>query len=114
LEGARPVRLVGPLRDELSRLAGARVEVWGELTTSPDPMVDRQLAAGGYEVVSVNDRPVLFGELVEVGAGTARLRTTDGREVHLTGVPSNFRVGQKVWVQGPESVIVQTYGTVRP
>jgi hypothetical protein len=113
-EEGRSVRLAGPLLDELRRLAGVEIRVVGELATAPDPLVEREIAVRSYGIVAVNGRPVVFGEIMEVAAGRARLRTTDGREIQLTGIPTDFRVGQKVWVQGPESVAVQSYGTVRP
>jgi hypothetical protein len=113
-DGGRGVRLVGPLASELQRLAGARVAVRGAIAPSPDPIVDRQIEASGYEILSVNDRPVVMGEIVGVSGEWVRLRTAEGEEVFLSGAPSDFRVGQKVWVQGPRSMAVQSYGTIRP
>jgi hypothetical protein len=108
------VRLVGPLAEELANLSGAHVEVQGEVATSPDPLIDRQVTVTGYDVVSVNGRPVVLGEIVEVTGDRALLRTAGGEEIHVVGVPGSFRVGQKVWVQGPQSVLMQSYGTIRP
>jgi hypothetical protein len=112
--GERGIRLTGELADELGRLAGAQVTVRGSLRPSPDPIVSRELEATGYDVVSVNGRPVIMGEVISAGAGGVRIRTADGREVTLVGAPASFAVGQKVWVQGVHSVAVQSYGTVRP
>jgi hypothetical protein len=110
----RAIRLTGELAQELARLGGAEVTVHGTLGPSPDPIVTRQIEVASYEVVAVNGRPVVMGEVVSVGGGGARIRTSDGTEVSLVGAPASFAVGQKVWVQGAHSVAVQTYGTVRP
>jgi hypothetical protein len=110
----RALRLVGPLAGELERLAGVEVAVRGRVEPSPDPMVDRQLRVAGYEIVSVAGRPVVMGEIIAIQEGWVRLRTEAGEEVFLSGAPSQFRVGQKVWVQGPRSIAVQSYGMIRP
>ncbi|MQA89942.1 MAG: hypothetical protein GEU90_06885 [Gemmatimonas sp.] len=112
-EGERTVRLLGPLVPELENLAGVRVAVEGDITESPDPIADRQLEATRYEIVEVDGSPVVMGEIISVSDGNARLRTADGEEVNLSGVPEAFRVGQKVWIQGPRSVAVQAYGMIR-
>jgi hypothetical protein len=108
------VRLIGPLAEELANLSGALVEVRGEVATSPDPLVDQQVSVTRYDVVSVNGRPVVLGEIIDVTGDRALLRTAGGEEIHVVGVPGGFRVGQKVWVQGPQSVLMQSYGTIRP
>lgn len=114
-EAGPAMRVVGELANEIARLVSARVTVRGWVSPSPDPIVDREIEASGYEIVSVNGAPVIVGEVVSVdGGGNARLRTEDGAEVMVTGAPASFRVGQKVWVQGPRSVTVQSYGTLRP
>jgi hypothetical protein len=113
-ESGRAIRLTGPLREELERLSGAEVAVVGRLQPAPDPMVDRQLHATSYEIVAVDGQPVIMGEIEAITDGWVRLRTPDGEIVHLSGAPASFRVGQKVWVQGPRSVVVQTHGTLRP
>jgi len=112
--GESAVRLVGPLVEELSRLAAAEVMVRGRVASSPDPLVSRQIDVSSYDVVSVNGRSVVMGEIVSIAGGTGQLRTADGDEVTLAGVPASFAVGQKVWVQGVQSLAVQSYGTVRP
>ena len=53
-------------------------------------------------------------EIVAIEGGRVRLRTRTGEEVYLSGAPEGFRVGQKVWVQGPTSIAVQSFGTIRP
>jgi hypothetical protein len=61
----------------------------------------------------VNGRPVVVGEIVTISGGTAQLRTEAGEQIELRGVPESFRVGQRVWVQGPQSLTVQSYGLIR-
>jgi hypothetical protein len=108
------VRIAGPLLAELQRLSGVEVTVHGYVSRAADPMVERQVEVSTYSVERVNGRPVVMGEVVAIESGRVRLRTADGEEVYLSGAPSDFRVGQKVWVQGPQSIIVQSYGTIRP
>jgi hypothetical protein len=113
-ENGTTTRLTGELVAELERLQGARVAVRGTITPSADPIVSRQIDVERYEIVSINGKPVIMGEIISIDGDSARLRTEDGGEVLLPGAPAAFRVGQKVWVQGPQSVTVQSYGTVRP
>ena len=113
-EQGRSIRLAGPLLPELERLGGVVVSVEGPVSPAPDPLADRQIEVTSYEIISVDGRPVVMGEIVSVSGNTARLRTSAGEEVVLSAVPAEFKVGQKVWVQGPGSIIVQTYGTIRP
>ncbi|MBV9774997.1 MAG: hypothetical protein JO040_13670 [Gemmatimonadetes bacterium] len=105
--GGRPVTVTGPLAGEIRRLGGARVLVRGRPGAS-------QIEATDYEVVSVEGRRVVMG-VVERGAdGGVQLRLADGSAVRLTGGTSTLQPGQKVWVQGPTTVTVQTFGVVRP
>ncbi len=113
-EQGRSVRLTGPLVPELQRLAGAEVAVMGRVEPAPDPLVDRQVVASDYEILTVNGEPVVMGDIVSISDGWVRLRTPDGEEVFLSGAPAEFRVGQRVWVQGPRSIAVQSFGTLRP
>ncbi len=114
-EAGPAMRVVGELAGEVARLGSATVTVRGRVSPSPDPIVAREIEATGYQIVAVNGAPVIVGEVVSVDAsGNARLRTEDGGEVMVTGAPASFRVGQKVWIQGPRSVTVQSYGTLRP
>lgn len=107
-------RLTGPLAEEVRRLSGAEVAVHGAITSSPDPMTGGQIQVTDYEIVSVDGEPAVMGEIVAIDGDRVRLRTRDGEDVWLTGAPDEFRVGQKVWVQGPTSVAIQAYGTLRP
>jgi hypothetical protein len=101
------VRVDGPLRDEIRSLAGAVVEARGRLR-------DRVLQTSGYEIRSVNGRPVEMGTVERSPSGGLQLRRGDGTVVVLSGGGANLRVGQKVWVQGPASVAVQSYGVIAP
>jgi hypothetical protein len=112
-EQGRAVRLVGPLATELEQLSGVEVSVTGRVERSSDPVTDRQIHASSYRILRVDGAPVVMGEIVSVTGGSARLRTEEGDEVLLSGVPASFRVGQKVWVQGPRTIAVQSFGTIR-
>ncbi|CAN5817020.1 hypothetical protein BH23GEM3_BH23GEM3_23030 [soil metagenome] len=106
------VRIEGPMAGEIGRLSGAEVEVTG--TRREDPMYGHSLQASGYRVVSVDGRPVVMGT-VEMGErGRLQLRTNEGQIIRLAGGAGHLRAGQKVWVQGPTTVDVQTFGVVQP
>jgi hypothetical protein len=105
-EGGGSVYVTGPLAAEIRSLSGARVEVRGRRAA------DRTLVASDYDVLSVNNRPVFMGLVERAPDGTLQLRTRGGI-VRLQGAPAAFRPGMKVWVQGPGSVTVQTYGVIR-
>jgi hypothetical protein len=113
-EGGRAIRITGALRGELEHLAGIEVTVRGAVTPSRDPMADREVNATAYDIVGVNGRPVVMGEIVEVTEAWARLRTSSGEEILLTAPPTGLRVGQKIWAQGTPTLAVQTYGVIRP
>jgi hypothetical protein len=113
-ENGRGIRVMGPLQAEIERLAGIRVRLEGVISPAPDPMVDRQIEATDYEIISVDGQPVVMGEIVAIHGSSGTLQTADGEEVQLTAIPAEFRVGQKVWVQGPGSIVVQSYGTIKP
>lgn len=106
-EGGGSVHVEGPLRDEVRRLSGARVEVWGRRSGA-------ELTATDYDVLSVDGRPVEMGVVEAAPGGGLQLRKRSGEVVRLAGATGQFRAGQKVWVQGPATVQVQTFGVVRP
>lgn len=106
-------RLVGALRDEMAQLAGIEVSVSGHAAASPDPLVDTEIEVVSYEIGMVNGRGVTLGEIVQVENRDAQLRTPEGDIIFLTGIPNEFRVGQKVWVQGPSTLVVQSFGVLR-
>jgi hypothetical protein len=102
------VRVEGPLAAEVRRLSGARVAVRGALRGDA-------VTAESYEVVSVDGQPVHLGVVERPASGGVFLRLADGARVELRGpATAEFRTGQKVWVQGPGSVSVQTFGIVTP
>src|SRR5690606_4899817 len=110
---ARQIRLVGTLREELQRLAGMNVTVSGRAAPSTDPMADRQIEVATYEIGMVQGRSVVVGEVIQISDSGAQLRTSSGDILFLTGIPNEFRVGQKVWVQGPSTLVVQSFGVLR-
>jgi len=99
--------LAGALKDELRALSGAEVEVRGALHGGA-------LTATAYDIRAVDGAPVVMGTVEAIESGTVRLRTAQGEIVYVHGAPASFRAGQKVWVQGPHSVRVQSYGVIRP
>jgi hypothetical protein len=97
----------GPLGEELRRLSGAEVTLAGRSEGNA-------FVATGYRVRSIDGRPATLGTVEGPEGPYLRLRTTDGELVYLVGAPDQLRTGQKVWVQGPRGVVVQSFGTVRP
>lgn len=106
-DGGRPVTVTGPLAAEIRRLGGSRVAVRGRRAAAA-------IEATGYDVVAVNGRAVTLGVVEQAPDGGVQLRLDDGSTVRLTGGTASLRPGQKVWVQGPATVTVQSFGVVRP
>ena len=104
----RSVFVAGPAAGELRRLAGAEVEVEGRMARGGT------FQASGYRVVSVDGRPALVGVVEAAPGGGLQLRLEDGSAVRLGGGADRLRPGQKVWVQGPNQVQVQTFGVIVP
>lgn len=109
----RDVRVVGPLQDELRQLGGAEVALRGPVEASSDPMSDRQIRAESYEILSIEGQPVVTGTVQARSGDWLVLRTPSGETVYLGGATTQLAPGQKVWVQGPRGVIVQSYGVLR-
>ncbi len=103
----RSTTVAGPLVAEIQRLSGAQVELRGRMDRGV-------LTATSYEIRAVNGAPVEMGVVQRATDGSLLLRKADGRTVSLMGATSQFRVGQKVWVQGPAAVRVQSYGVITP
>lgn len=103
----RSVYVTGPAAAELRTLAGAEVEVEGR-------MEGGAFEARGYRIRAVDGRPVLSGTVEAAPGGGLQLRLEDGSAVRLGGGADRLRAGQKVWVQGPTQVQVQTYGVIVP
>lgn len=107
------VRVVGPLRDEIRKLAGAVVRLQGHPEGSGVPVAARQIRATDYEIISINGEPVIQGVVEGKMGGWTVLRTRSGERVYLASAPESMRAGQTVWVQGPRSVVVQSYGVIK-
>ena len=107
-DGGENVYLAGPRLAELRSLAGARVEVRGRRDAGG------RLTVEDYQVVSVDGRPVETGTVERAPDGGLQLRRRDGSTVRLQGGVQQLRPGQTVWVQGPGSITVQTYGIISP
>lgn len=103
----RTVYVAGPAAAELRALAGTEVEVAGRAEGGV-------LQATGYRLVSVDGRPALVGTVEAAPGGGLQLRLEDGSAVRLGGGADRLRAGQKVWVQGPTQVQVQTFGVIVP
>jgi hypothetical protein len=106
-EDGRSIYLTGPLTDELGRLSGAELEIHGRMNGS-------EMEPTSYRVVSVDGRPALVGVVETAPGGGLQLRLEDGSAVRLGGGAGDLRPGQKVWVQGPSQVQVQTFGVIAP
>lgn len=106
-EQGSSIRVEGALASEIARLSGAEVEVMGSVENGV-------IEATDYRVRSVDGRPVVMGIVERTTDGDLQLRTPSGDVVALEGATGRFEVGQKVWVQGPSMVRVQTYGVIRP
>jgi hypothetical protein len=101
----RHTAVEGALADEIGRLSGAEVEVRGRLA-------GRAIEAADYEIRSVDGRPVTVGTVERIEEGMIHLRTKGGELVYVAGSTSPFRVGQKVWVQGPQYLRIQSFGII--
>lgn len=110
MERGRWVNLIGELRDELERLAGATVAVDGE------PRGEWDFEVTGYEILTIQGLEPWVGILSERDG----IWWLDGnRRVRLVEVPARFRelVGARVWILGRaigDGVHPQTYGVIRP
>lgn len=113
-DSGRSVEVEGALAAELRRLTGVRVAVAGPVRSAPDPIVDRRVEATGYEILSVDGAPVLTGTVQGRSGDWVVLRTEGGETVYLGGAADALEPGQKVWVQGPRALVVQSYGVVQP
>jgi hypothetical protein len=102
-----PFYVVGPLESEIRRLSGAHVAVTGRRDGG-------EIHATDYDVVSVDGRAVMMGTVERSADGSVHLRLKDGATARLTGATAELPSGAKVWVQGPGTVQVQTYGVIRP
>lgn len=106
-DDGRSVAVEGPAAEELRALSGARVEVDGRAEGGV-------VRAEGYRILEVDGRPVWMGTVETAPGGGLQLRLEDGTAVRLGGGADRLRAGQKVWVQGPSQVQVQTFGVIVP
>ncbi len=100
----RDIVVTGPLRSEIQRLSGARVEVIGE-------MKNHEIAATGYRVRSVDGRPAVAGT-VHRRDDEVWLRTPDGQMIRLEGATDHLEDGARVWVQGDARMRIHTTGVI--
>lgn len=99
--------LAGPLLPELRQLSGVSVSVRGRREGA-------SLVAEDYQVLSVDGSPAVQGTVEGRSGSYVLVRTPDGRLLHLVAAPEAFQPGQRIWVQGPEALVVQSYGIIRP
>lgn len=113
VEGDDTVTVTGPLEDEVARLSGARVRVYGEISTGQYP--GPTLEAATYEILSVDGERPDVGVLRADSEGLYLER--EGRDpLRLRAVTSGLesRVGARVWVVTGEDGVVRRYGILRP
>lgn len=103
----RAVEVRGPLRDEIRRLSGAEVAAFGSRAGETIDVRD-------YRILAVDGAGVFTGVVEESSSGDLILRTDGGETLRIEGAGGQVRVGQKVWLQGPATVRVQSYGVIRP
>jgi hypothetical protein len=106
-DGAGSTTLTGALATELRRAVGAEVLVFGRRDGAAFLVDD-------YRIVAIDGRPVVMGVVEGETGDYVRLRTPEGELVYVVGATGQFRTGQKIWVQGPRGVVVQTFGTLQP
>lgn len=115
VQGEDTAAVEGALEEEISRLVGARVAVFGQRLEGrfPGPTV----RAAGYEILSVDgERPTVGILRRESGSTYLDLAGEAGR-TELSSVPEGLmrHVGAKVWViTSDEGGAVLRYGILRP
>jgi len=112
-EDGTGVTLVGDLTDELRRLSGATVAVYGARTSAPHAGA---FAVRSYDLLSIDGQRPAVGILL-VRDDAIWLAAAD--TVQLTAVPDALRTqaGAKLWVVGQRTgrgMAVQSYGVLRP
>lgn len=115
VQGEDTAAVEGELEDEISRLAGARVTVFGQRLEGrfPGPTV----RASGYEIVSVDGERPTVGILRQDAGSTFLEREGDAGPMELSSVPEGLlrHVDAKVWViTSQEGGAVLRYGLLRP
>ena len=112
-EDGTGVTLVGDPTDELRRLSGATVAVYGTRTSAARASV---FAVRRYDVLSIDGQRPSVGILL-VRDGAIWLAAAD--TVQLAAAPDALRTqaGAKVWIVGRQTdrgLEVQSYGVLRP
>lgn len=107
------VALVGDVTDELRRLSGATVVVYGSRTTRA---ARESFAVQRYDIRSIDGQTPFVGTL-HVHDGGVWLVAADS--LPLATVPDSLRAqsGAKVWITGRRTdrgLEVQSYGVLRP
>ncbi len=111
---AAPIRLEGPLLQDLVRLDGAVLAVAGTPSGAPPYVVEVR----GYTVLEVNGERPEVGVLAESG-GRLRLERALGALPLVQATAGLLRelVGATVWITGPmagDALTVQSFGVIRP
>jgi hypothetical protein len=104
----------GPLLVELEHLEGALVRVEGRWVDLGEPFTTRTLEVADYEVLAIDGRAVVIGIVSSVSGDGGRMITERGEEVIFAPLPPGIEAGQKIWIQGPQRISVQRFGTIRP
>lgn len=108
------VQLTGPLAEELREMSGVVVAVSGPVSAAtPGGLESRAVEVTSYEIRAVDGEPVVTGTVEGRTGEYVRLRTPSGELIYLANAPAELQPGQKIWVRGASSVIVQAYGTIR-
>ncbi len=112
------VALVGPYRDELARVVGAEVRVWGTAVANAPPAPSRAVDVSAYEVFQLNGQRPVVGTLAE-REDSHFIEVSRTEIVRLAALPRELTtlVGRRVWVfgeRGPNGLRVQVFGEVRP
>lgn len=111
VEGGPPIRIVGSLDQEISRLAGASLTVVGQ------PAGRTAVRATSYAALEINGEKPQVG--IVVRRGTSYLLEREiGAVMLLADEPAALErlVGAKIWVTGPvesHQIRIEAYGVLR-
>ena len=110
----RTTTVEGALRDEIGRLSGARVRIWGSVAPAR-AAADGAIHATGYEILEVAGERPFVGVLQVRGPDLWLVGAT---ELRLLNPPVELteRTGAKVWVTGTadgRELQLASYGVLR-
>lgn len=111
----RQVAVRGGLADEVERLAGATVRVWGRPVPNTPPTPPLAIEVSGYDILSINGATPVVG-ILRLGEDAPRI---EGDSTVLLAFPHPGLLsleGAKVWVVGRPAggmLIVHGYGLIR-